>query len=302
MGPLRPARPKRKKAAATTAPDKGATTTKALPLALLLLLLPTGAKCAHRNQTTCGHTSPQPPRFGVVKRLTASKTILETYQPNSPAHEPAKPAMPLEFRKQSMHLTPAQLNGNFANHWHLTTSPHSTNAHTVEQLDANFHDEPFTYTKRHTPCNHSADHWLRENTVDLNASSANTNHTWKGSPSDNVSPTHELQSSLTCFPATHLPLQRQKENDKKENRTSDHLADRLGAANECRMPRTATGRPAFLPANGIYKHPLLKKLLLLLALFCTCAPLARRAARSQTEASIILHRLPKGGRCCCKSC
>ena len=149
MGPLRPARPKRKKAAATTAPDKGATTTKALPLALLLLLLPTGAKCAHRNQTTCGHTSPQPPRFGVVKRLTASKTILETRQLNSPAHEPANTAMPLEFRKQSMHLTPAQLNGNFANHWHLTTSPHSTNAHTVEQLDANFHDEPFTYIKRH---------------------------------------------------------------------------------------------------------------------------------------------------------
>ena len=131
MGPLRPARPKRKKAAATTAPDKGATTTKALPLALLLLLLPTGAKCAHRNQTTCGHTSSQPPRFGVVKRLTASKTILETRQLNSPAHEPAKPAMPLEFRKQSMHLTLAQLNGNFANPWHLTTSPRSSNAYTI---------------------------------------------------------------------------------------------------------------------------------------------------------------------------
>ena len=101
MGPLRPARPKRKKAAATTAPDKGATTTKALPLALLLLLLPTGAKCAHRNQTTCGHTSPQPPRFGVVKRLTASKTILETRQLNSPAYEPANTAVPLEFREQS---------------------------------------------------------------------------------------------------------------------------------------------------------------------------------------------------------
>ena len=89
MGPLRPARPKRKKAAALTAPKTGSSTTNALPIVLLLLLLPTGAKCAQRTQTTCGHTSPHTPRSGVVKRFLASKTFTEKLHANHTANEPA---------------------------------------------------------------------------------------------------------------------------------------------------------------------------------------------------------------------
>ena len=246
MGPLRPARPKRKKAAALTAPNMGSTTTNALPIVLLLLLLPTGAKCAQRTQTTCGHTSPHTPRSGVVKRFLASKTFTEKLHANHTANEPATLPASSEPAKAFTDRSHAHYYGNFTHRLRQQNDSRAPSTHSFRKQCVYPHNDSSSHKSSTTPYRHSANNCSLSIAFSLYTNYAGVPYQPRDSFPERFQKSAARTSQETLLahnPATNLPLQRQKENDKKETRTNDHMADRLGAANECRMPRTATGRP-----------------------------------------------------------